>query len=138
MSYIPIPRTDYDPNTGTAVLREMVERQTNVLGYTSATSNVLLAPDGLLMISPGFIFDYASGPAIDTPDMVYASVVHDALYVLMRVGQLPWAERKKIDKLFRDMLLEAGCPPFRAWYAYQAVRLFGGQRRGKREVGAHG
>ena len=134
MPYVPIPRSDFNPEAGTAILRERVSRQTSIVGYTAAATNVLLGRGGLLMISEGFVWDYASGPAIDTPDMVHGSLIHDALYLLMRTGQLPWTERKRADSLFRDMLLEAGCPPFRAWYAYRAVRLFGKMYRGKQEA----
>ena len=43
----------------------------------------------------------------------------------MRLGLLPLKLRKRVDKLFRRMLREDGMPWFRAWYYYQAVRMFG-------------
>ena len=44
----------------------------------------------------------ASGPTLDTDDtMELDSLVHDALYQLMREGCLPQSARKAADKLMR-------------------------------------
>ena len=122
---IRIPRTDYDPETGLATLKQAESRQTTIVGFVAATKNVLLGEDGMIFVSKGYVYDYGSGPAINNPSMVYASLIHDAFYDLLNEGELPWSQRKRADKLFRDMLLEAGSHPFRAAYAYAAVRLFG-------------
>jgi len=55
-----------------------------------------------------------------------ASLVHDALYQLMREDHLPRELRKLVDDLMRAHLLEDGMSRFRAWYSYRAVRFFGG------------
>ena len=120
-----IPRTDYHPEAGLAKLTEPESRQTTIVGFTLALPHVLLAEDGMIFVSEGYIYDYASGPAINNPAMVYASLIHDAFYDLLKRGRLPQDQRKRADKLFRNMLLEAGASPIRAGYAYLAVRVFG-------------
>lgn len=58
-----------------------------------------------------------------------ASLVHDALYHLMRVGVLSWKRRRWADEVFRQICLEDGMPPWLAAVCYRVVRLFGGWRK---------
>ena len=44
--------------------------------------------NGVLYIAKGFIFDGASGPAIDGITNMLAALIHDALYALLRSGAL--------------------------------------------------
>lgn len=82
---------------------------------------------GILTIAPGYAWDGASGPAIDTPDFIRGSLVHDALYQLMRLGVLSKdRDRRRADELLREIVLEDGMWPVRAWWVYHAVRVFGG------------
>lgn len=85
-----------------------------------------LTSDGSLRIREGFSWDGPSGPAVDTPRTMRASLAHDALYLLIRVGALPWSVRALADATYRALLLAHGVHPFRAWYHWAAVRLFGG------------
>ena len=62
---------------------------------------------------------------MDTKATMYAALVHDALYQLIRLGILPKGSRKEADKLFRRLLKEDGMTFFRRWYFYRAVRWFG-------------
>ena len=88
-----------------------------------------LGPLGILTIRAGYAWDGPSGPTIDTKDFMRASLVHDALYQLLRQGYLgrsvSSAWRKHADKLLRQMCIEDGMPKWRAAYAYWAVRNFG-------------
>jgi len=97
--------------------------QTPINGHTAAISNALLAADGLLLVSAGFHYDFGSGPALDTPSMIYASLAHDVFYLMMQAEQLPWDRRKDVDQFFRHQLLEAGMNPIRAWWCYWGVRI---------------
>ena len=45
---------------------------------------IALLKDGTLSISPGYEWDGASGIAVDTKNFMRGSLVHDALYQLMR------------------------------------------------------
>jgi hypothetical protein len=84
--------------------------------------------DGLLIVRAGYAWDGASGPAINTPNFIRGSLVHDALYQLMRLGVVPKAGgRLRADQLLREVVREDGMWPVRAWWVYHAVRLFGGQ-----------
>lgn len=83
-----------------------------------------LWPFGTLIVYEGFVWDFGSGPAIDTPDMVIASLAHDALCGLTDRGLVPWSVRKQADKYFRYLLKINGCPWIRRWYAYLAVRFY--------------
>lgn len=91
---------------------------------------VSIDPDGTLHIREGYAWDGASGPAIDTRNIMRGSLVHDALYQLIRLGTLTAADREKADKLFRDICREDGMSAFRAAYVYAAVRLLGGVATG--------
>jgi len=87
------------------------------------TDFVALSADGLLRIRPGYAWDGASG-AIDTADFMRGSLVHDALYQLMRGDYLDrFLWRDAADKLLRQLCLEDGMPHFRAEYVYQGVHL---------------
>ena len=78
-----------------------------------------------LYISARYAWDGASGPTFDDKTNMRASLVHDALYQLMREGLLDRKCRKYADQLFRDICIQDGMGKFRAWYYYQAVRIFG-------------
>ena len=54
-----------------------------------------------------------------------ASLVHDALYQLIRLGACPLSKRKQVDKLFLNLLKKNKVNFIRRWYFYLAVRLFG-------------
>lgn len=86
-----------------------------------------LSPSGMLLIAEGYMWDGASGPTVDGPTNMEPALKHDAFYHLMAAGLLPQSFRKAVDKLFYKDLLVAGMFKPRAWYYYQAVRLFGGK-----------
>lgn len=78
--------------------------------------------DGLLTIREGYAWDGPSGPTFDTPNTMTPSLVHDALYQLMRMGLLPQSKRSYADELMRVMLIERGMSWFRAWAWYHSLR----------------
>ena len=81
---------------------------------------------GKLSIFCGYAWDGPSGPAIDTKSFMRASLVHDALYQLMREGLLPQTCRKTADKIMRDVAKADGMSwPRRVW-TYWGVRLGAG------------
>ena len=85
---------------------------------------VSVSPTGLIL-QRGFEWDGASGPAIDTPNTVRASVVHDGLYRAIRVGILPPKARKIADKEMRKILKGDGMSFVRRWGWWIGVRVFG-------------
>jgi len=83
-----------------------------------------LTKEGLLTIRYGYAWDGPSGPTIDTKTFMRGSLVHDALYQLLRMGLLPPEHRLTADQELRRICREDGMNRIRAWYAYHAVRLF--------------
>lgn len=93
---------------------------------TIKTDYLALTSAGQLTIHAGYMWDGASGPAKDTPNFMRASLVHDALYQLIRLGLLHTSDRRYADQLLRRICLADGIHCFRAWYVYWGVRIFGG------------
>jgi hypothetical protein len=82
-----------------------------------------VSADGHLTIRPGYAWDGPSGPAIDTRNFMRGSLVHDALYQLMREDKIDQSQRLRADEILRDVCLEAGMSKIRAWWVFQGVRL---------------
>ena len=81
--------------------------------------------DATLDINKGYAWDGPRGPTIDTKTNMRASLVHDALYQLMREGLLPQHYRKAADKELYRIMIEDGACKWRAWYYYMGVRWRG-------------
>ena len=90
------------------------------------TDYIELDTNGMITLKKGYAWDGPSGPTIDTLNFMRGSLVHDALYQLMRHSKLD-AEKHRLpaDELLRDICREDGMSWFRSLYVYQAVRLFG-------------
>jgi hypothetical protein len=86
---------------------------------------VVLEPNGRLFIVRPYHWDGASGPTFDTPATMRASLVHDALYQLMRERDLnPSVSREPADELLRSIMLTDGAWGCRADAWLWAVRRF--------------
>lgn len=107
--------------------RDYPGQDTGITGREGGNPFVHIAADGKLDIQTGYAWDGPSGPAIDTDSFMRGSLVHDALYQLMRERVLDHrADRKAADVLLRRLCREDGMWPIRAWYVYRSVRWFGG------------
>ena len=81
--------------------------------------------DGNLTVSKGYAWDGPSGPTLDTLSFMRGSLVHDALYQLMREGLIDHeAHRGTADRILYRLCLEDGMWRPWAWWVYQAVRRF--------------
>lgn len=90
------------------------------------TNYINIVDNGYINIKKGYAWDGPSGPTIDTKSFMRGSLVHDALYQLMREGYLDYKKYRKLaDQELRRICLEDGMSKFRAWYVYRFVRLFG-------------
>lgn len=90
------------------------------------TSFIALTTAGVLTIKNRYAWDGPSGPTIDTPSFMRGSLVHDAMYQLMREKHLDYIEhRDYADKLLKKICLEDKMHPFRAWYVYKILKKFG-------------
>ena len=100
------------------------------------TRFIILSGDGKLTINQHYAWDGPSGPTIDTKNFMRGSLVHDALYQLLRGNHFPSSHeetRKYADQLLKEICREDGMSKFRAWYVYLAVRLFA---KGAAKVGS--
>ena len=86
---------------------------------------VSLSAEGALTSRKYYAWDGPSGLTIDTRDFMRGSLVHDALYQLMRLSALDYkVHRKRADEILKEICLADGMCRLRAWYVYQAVHLF--------------
>lgn len=90
-----------------------------------STKFIDLDSNGLLTIKKNYAWDGPSGPSIDTKNFMRGSLVHDALYQLIRERHLPLEARAAADWLLREICLEDGMSRIRANWVYMAVDLFG-------------
>jgi hypothetical protein len=84
-----------------------------------------LTRDGLIYIRRGYAWDGPSGPTIDTKNFMRGSLVHDALYQLIREGMLSIDWREAADQELRLICIEDGMSVPRAWWVYAGVRYGG-------------
>lgn len=87
---------------------------------------IKLDNNGLLTIKKGYAWDGPSGPTIDTKNFMRGSLVHDALYQLMREKHLDKTlHRDTADRLLQQLCVADGMSKLRAWWVYEAVKRFG-------------
>lgn len=102
--------------------------ETPVVGLPDVITEYIKIETGVLYINSRYAWDGPSGPTIDTPNFMRSSLVHDALYQLMREGHIDRKKyRKYADKLLQQISIADGMSKFRANYIYLAVRLFAKQ-----------
>ena len=90
------------------------------------TEWISLTLEGTMTLQSGYAWDGPSGPSVDTASFMRGSLVHDALYQLMRLGVLDAGRwRDAADRELRRICREDGMPWIRAWWVYWAVRWFG-------------
>ena len=103
------------------VTRIDIEPDDNVI-----TQFLELTTGGALTIRKGYAWDGPSGPTFDTLNFMRGSLVHDALYQLMRERHLDEdTYRERADRLLQKICKEDGMSTLRAWWVYQGVHLFG-------------
>lgn len=99
---------------------------TGILGYDINTKYISLDEFGWLLIRDGYAWDGASFPAINTLSFRRGSLIHDALYQLIRLELINANERDTVDLLLRAICIEDGMTRARAWMDYRGLRRFGG------------
>ncbi len=108
-------------------LANRYELQTSIIPPLEVDNNfVALSVRGKLVVKKGYAWDGPSGPFVDTKKNLRASLVHDALYQLMRREFLETRVfRKAADELFRDLCKEDGVSTVTANIYYRGLRRFG-------------
>lgn len=89
-----------------------------------STRFIRLSKEGLLTIREDYAWDGPSGPTADTPSVMRAALIHDAIYALIRDGLLQMESRGVADLIFRNLMIEDGVFPPRAEAFYRAVSIF--------------
>ncbi len=90
------------------------------------TDYIDLDTKGNLKVKKGYAWDGPSGPVKDTKENMRASLVHDALYQLMRQNELKSRTyRREADKIFKDICKKDGVSNLTASIYYKALRKFG-------------
>lgn len=92
--------------------------------YGDIRYGFIILTSGLLELVPGFAWDGASGPTIDTKSSMRAGAVHDALYRLIRQELLPDSAKELADELLHDICVMDGMWRWRAASWYRAVDKF--------------
>lgn len=85
---------------------------------------IKLTMDGELTVRAGYAWDGASGPTIDTKNSMKGSLIHDALYQLLRQNLLEHSWRRKADELLFEICIESGMFKWRAWLWRKMVSVF--------------
>lgn len=106
-------------------LSEDYSVRTKIFGQRIETAYLNLKPNGLLTIKAGYCWDGASGPMLDTSSIMRGSLIHDALYQLLRLELLPGCFRKNSDRELYRTCREDGMGWTRSRLVYLAVRMFG-------------
>ena len=87
---------------------------------------ISLDRNGKLTVRSGYAWDGTSGPVPDTAENLRASLVHDALYQLMRMRKLSASKYKDTaDRIFHRLCIKDGVSSFYAAAYYQALRIGG-------------
>jgi hypothetical protein len=90
------------------------------------TDYIVLTSEGKIIIRKGYAWDGPSGPTVDTLNFMRGSLIHDALYQLMREEKLDNnIYREPADRLLQQMCKEDGMSSIRAWWVYKGLRLGG-------------
>ena len=86
---------------------------------------IVLSRQGKLTIKRNYAWDGQSGPTIDTKNFMRGSLVHDALYQLMRLKLLPMSYREGADMELDRICKLDGMSRIRRWYVLRSLRRFG-------------
>jgi len=89
------------------------------------TDFITLSVNGWLIICKGYAWDGPSGPTWDSQNFMRGSLIHDALYQLIRDGFLNYKCKRQADNMLKQICLEDGMSKFRVWYVHKAVQAFG-------------
>jgi len=89
------------------------------------TEYINLSCKGILLIKNGYAWDGPSGPTFDTKSFMRGSLVHDALYQLIRLEKLKPEDRILADSELKDICIRDGMNRVYASIVYRSVRYFG-------------
>ena len=87
---------------------------------------VALSREGELFIKAHYAWDGPSGPTIDIRSFMRGSLIHDALYQLMRLNLLDTKSQRIVaDRILQECCKADGMWALVAWLVYLGVHWFG-------------
>ena len=89
------------------------------------TDYISLTTDGLLTVFVNYAWDGPSGLTFDTKNFMRGSLVHDALYQLIRLGYLDIGIKDLADKELVKICREDGMNKIYSYIVYKFVERFG-------------
>lgn len=104
-------------------LAEPFSIQTGMRLGANISSGMLRMSGGVLYIAPGYAWDGSSW-AIDNECSMIASLVHDALYQLMREEKLEIEWRERADDLYAQLCKRDGMWAAQVWWRRRALKRF--------------
>jgi hypothetical protein len=96
-----------------------------IKGYSVKTKYIELKKDGRLILTDGYPWDGASGPAVDTDGAIAGSLYHDPIYKLIRMCLLPTSVRRQADKCYKRICRAWKMSRFRAWMHLRVLKKAG-------------
>ena len=99
--------------------------QSGIKGLFIDTVDGTLHPDGRLFVKADFYWDGPSGPTVDTDDTMGPSAGHDLLYKWLKLGLLAEKMRRKVDKMYKQLLRKSGTSYLRRSAHFLGVRVLG-------------
>ena len=105
-------------------LHDIAIKLPSLMGYSGHGGKLSVA-GGLLFISGGYLFDGASGPAIDGVGNMLAALIHDALYDLKRHHAVRMPSFRRLDRIYYDVCRAQGAGKLRSTIHYIGLRGFG-------------
>ena len=127
MRYCKIPTFKY------RLLDDEITKLSDSFNEYNIFTDLIIMEHGTLKLKEGYAWDGASGPGLDTKNIMRASLVHDALCQLIWLGELPESRQIDADKELRRICLEDKMSKIRAWWVYRAVRAYARFKRNPAE-----
>ena len=99
---------------------------TSIIGYRVSKKRVELHPDGTVILREGYAWDGPSGPVFDRDTVMQASILHDALYEMMRWELVPHYEWRAADKEYGKQMKKDGAWAITVWINLMGLKLMNG------------
>lgn len=98
--------------------------QTNITGYFIKLKWLTLSLDGMLCIKDGYAWDGAT-MFPDIPSIIRGSLIHDALYELLRKNYIHKKYKSNADLILKYICLEDGMWEILTRFVHMGVKFFG-------------
>ena len=85
-----------------------------------------LFADGIMVLQEGFAWDGPSGPVLDRKTNMKASALHDALYRMMRRGDIDYRRWREADLEFAKQLKLDGAWSITIWIDMKGLAIANG------------